>query len=214
MRSKKANVIPTQLGIIDVGIANLGSILRILSEEAEKVHLVTEPRHLSGLDRVVLPGVGAFPAAMRKLRDCQLDKALLEFVVDEAKPILGICLGMQLLAEAGEEFEETAGLGLVKGRVRRLSSKENHRIPHVGWNSLDITKESLLLKDIPEGSDFYFVHSFVFDPSDACDVVATSTHGEAFCSVVSKKNVVGVQFHPEKSSGNGRQLLRNFCEYV
>lgn len=206
-------LVPTTVGIVDVGIANLGSIERTLRETADDVVIVKETRQLSDVDRLVLPGVGAFPIAMSRLSDAGLDSGIRDLAVDRRLPVLGICLGMQLLASVGEEHGTTPGLDLISGRVRRFGDSHGSRIPHVGWNSVDLEAPSPLFNDIPTGMDFYFVHSFVFEVGDQLSRVASSTNGERFSAVVQKNNVLGVQFHPEKSSRIGRRLLRNFCEW-
>jgi len=204
--------IACRVGVVDIGIANLGSVLRVLSDLVDRVLPLTEPAQFADVDRIILPGVGAFPEAMRRLRDSRLDQSLTESVVDLGKPLLGICLGMQLLCSIGEEHEPTEGLGFIPGRVRRLDAASGLRVPHMGWNSLEVRRASPILSGIPNHQDVYFVHSYVFDPLDDADIVATTNHGSDFCSVIERRNVVGVQFHPEKSSNTGRSILRNFCE--
>ena len=206
-------LVPTTVGIVDVGIANLGSIERTLRETADDVVIVKETPQLSDVDRLVLPGVGAFPVAMSRLSDSGLATGIRDFAVERRRPILGICLGMQLLASVGEEHGTTPGLDLIPGRVRRFDDSYGSRIPHVGWNSVDLETPSPLFIDIPTGMDFYFVHSFVFEVRDQLSRTASTTNGERFSAVVQNDNVVGVQFHPEKSSRIGRRLLRNFCEW-
>jgi glutamine amidotransferase len=206
-------LVPTTVGIIDVGIANLGSIERTLRETADEVVIVKEAHQISEVDRLVLPGVGAFPVAMARLSDTGLAPGIRDFAVDRRQPILGICLGMQLLASLGEEYGTTPGLDLIPGRVRRFDDSYGSRIPHVGWNSVDLEAQSPLFIDIPTGMDFYFVHSFVFEVQHQHFCSASATNGERFSAVVQSDNVVGVQFHPEKSSRIGRRLLRNFCEW-
>ena len=204
--------IACRVGVVDVGIANLGSVLRVLTDLVDTVVPLTDPAQFAAVDRIILPGVGAFPEAMRRLRNSGIDQSLTESVVNLGKPLLGICLGMQLMCSIGEEHEQTEGLGLIPGRVRRLDGAPGLRVPHMGWNSLDVRQASPLLSGIPNRQDVYFVHSYVFDPLDSADVVATTHHGSDFCSVIERRNVIGVQFHPEKSSNTGRAILRNFCE--
>ena len=204
--------IPTSVGVIDIGMANLGSIERTLSEIAQEVVVVDRPGIMSSIDRLVLPGVGAFPAAMDQLHRTGLGAEITDFAGDARRAVLGICLGMQLLSSVGEEHQETPGLGLVGGRVRRLRTTGSVRIPHVGWNSVSVSDHPIF-REIENGTDFYFVHSYVFDADDVATRIATTEHGEQFTAGVGKSNVAGVQFHPEKSSRAGRRLLRNFCEW-
>jgi glutamine amidotransferase len=211
MTSVNSSRISTRVGIVDIGIANLGSLYRSLVDIVESVSLVKGPEDLTSIDRLILPGVGSFPEAMKRLRYFELETAIRQFVELDEKPLLGICLGMQLLATIGEEFEETRGLGLIEGRVRKLAAHESVRIPHVGWNSVKFLRQSHLLRGIPDNQDFYFIHSFLFVPSDRRATTAVTVHGEQFTSVVQKDNIAGVQFHPEKSSAMGQRLLLNFC---
>lgn len=202
--------ISTRVGIVDIGIANIGSLHRSLIDIVESVTLIRTPNDLATIDRLILPGVGSFPEAMKRLRDCNLGTAIDAFVGTK-KPLLGICLGMQLLATVGEELQETHGLGLIDGRVQKLAKSELVRIPHMGWNSVQFSRPTPLLEGIPNNHDFYYVHSFVFVPREQDTVTAVTRYGEQFCSIVQKDNVFGVQFHPEKSSLMGQRLLANFC---
>lgn len=205
------NCAMTSVGIVDVGISNLGSIERILSGVADCVRIVRKPAEIDQVDRLVLPGVGAFPQAMNRLGSTGLSLAIKRFAQDRRGPVLGICLGMQLLAAVGEEHELTSGLNLIDGKVRKLSAV---RVPHVGWNAVEIRLDCALMEGIPSGTDFYFVHSYVFDPVNEQSLVATATHGERFSAVLVDRNIAGVQFHPEKSSRAGRRLLQNFCRWL
>lgn len=205
--------VATTVGIVDVGIANLGSIERTLRDICDRVQVVTEPLMLNSLDRLILPGVGAFPVAMRRLESSGLADGIKHFVRELRRPTMGICLGMQLLASEGEEHEKTPGLDLINGRVRRFKNDNGVRIPHVGWNSVEVKRPSPIFKNVNSGNDFYFVHSFVFDVADEATLVAVAQNGESFSASVENGNVAGVQFHPEKSSRIGRVLLKNFCEW-
>lgn len=206
--------IPTTVGVIDIGIANLGSIERTLSEIADEVVIINKVGLCDAVDRLVLPGVGAYPAAMELLRTSEMSAEIRAFAARPNRAVLGICLGMQLLSSTGEEHEVTEGLNLIPGHVRKLSSSGNERIPHVGWNSVHFTSEHPLFVNIADESDFYFVHSYVFDVLHQNARIAATRHGEVFSAAVCHENVVGVQFHPEKSSRAGRTLLRNFCEWT
>lgn len=170
-----------------------------------------DPEELDRADRIVLPGVGAFEDAMRNLRDRGLDEALAKAVLAEGAPLLGICLGMQLLAERGTEGTETPGLGFVAGVVARLEpTATDRRIPHVGWNEVHEQRPSTLLQGIPRDADFYFVHSYHVRCNDRDDVAAMTPYCGGFSSVIERRNIFGTQFHPEKSQRHGFALLKNF----
>lgn len=168
------------------------------------------PADLVGADKVVIPGVGAFADAMNNLNTMGWTSALRQAVLEQKKYVLGICLGMQLLADVGFESGQTPGLGLIPGSVVRLMSKNLfERIPHVGWNEIYQTASSPLFNNVPDGSDFYFVHSYtVAAPADA--VIATTPYCGSFAAAVNVGRVFGVQFHPEKSTPVGFEVLKNF----
>jgi glutamine amidotransferase len=202
------------IGIIDYGMGNRRSVQKAL-ERAGAVAPIT--RNLEELRRcggLVLPGVGAFPLAMENLRRLGLDELVRTQAV-AGVPVLGICLGMQLLFESSDELGSTPGLGILAGGVSRLSAGEL-RIPHIGWNEVRWERPSPLTRDLPaEGCPFYHVHSFAARPATREDIVASTEYGERFATVVERGRVFGVQFHPEKSSRHGLQLLENFvrvCE--
>jgi len=196
--------------IVDYGVGNLASAQRALEECGAKVRISDDPRDLAGADRIVVPGVGAFAHAMRKLRSGGWVEPLRAAVLDDGIPVLGICLGMQLLAASGEEGGGEVGLGLIPGSVRRLVPAAHERIPHVGWNAVEPRFAAPLFAGIPSGTDFYFVHSYEFVPDDATDIAATAPYCGSIVAAVARGHISGVQFHPEKSSRAGFQLLRNF----
>ncbi len=197
--------------VVNYGMGNLASVLRSLEECGVPVVLAGKPQELSDATHMVLPGVGGFADGMRHLVELGLIDAVRKAASVDGIPVLGICLGMQLLASRGEEGGGTAGLDLIPGQVVRLKSVETGtKIPHVGWNEVNFVKASGLSRGIESGSDFYFVHSYHFVPLSADVVIARTPYCGEFVSAVQKDNVVGVQFHPEKSSHVGRQLLRNF----
>lgn len=199
--------------IVDYGMSNLGSIRRSLEECGADVFTSADPRDIRHASRIVLPGVGVFAEGMANLHQMGWIDPLRRAAGEEGIPLLGICLGMQLLAGWGFEGGETAGLGLVPGKVVRLESDTpSTRIPHVGWNEVYPVASMPLLAGIPDGSDFYFVHSYHFVPADAGHVLATTPYCNGFVSAVVSGNVFGVQFHPEKSGRPGFQLLRNFLK--
>ena len=200
-----------RVAIVDYGLCNLDSVQRAFETLGAKAFVTDAPADLSEADRIVLPGVGAFPDAMRNLRARGLDDALGEQVLEEGAPFLGVCLGMQMLATIGHEVEESKGLGWFDAQVVRLTlTEQDRRIPHVGWNEVTPTSESPLFDGIPPGADFYFVHSFHFVCAHDDDVLATTPYCGGFTSVVNREHVYGVQFHPEKSQQWGLQLLANF----
>jgi glutamine amidotransferase len=199
-----------RVGLINYGMGNLGSVRRALEDLDAEVVIAERPELLSDVDRMVLPGVGAFGEAMARLRASGWEAALHRSVRDEGKVLLGICLGMQMLGESSDENGLTDGLGFIPGRVRRLDSMGCAlRIPHVGWNDVRFTGGARLFAGIPQDVDFYFVHSYALDP-DAAGVCATASYGGRMAAAVEHGRVLGTQFHPEKSSAAGRQVLRNF----
>jgi imidazole glycerol-phosphate synthase subunit HisH len=196
--------------IINYGMGNLGSVRRSFEECGANVEITTNPEDLRRASRVVLPGVGAFSDGMKQLVRIGWADAIRE-VIEEKKPFMGICLGMQLLAEKGYEGGEALGLKVIPGEVVRLNSHSTEeRIPHIGWDDVCVTQTSPLFSDIPYSSDFYFVHSYHFTPACSNHIIATTPYCGGMVSAVQNDNVFGVQFHPEKSSKPGRQLLKNF----
>jgi len=198
-----------RVGVIDYGMGNRRSVEKALERAGALATISRDRDELRRCHGLVLPGVGAFPLAMRNLHALGLDE-LLHAQVRGGVPLLGICLGMQLLFEHSEELEPTAGLGLLPGNVTRLSAG-GLRIPHIGWNEVRWERPSGLAEGLPGGSvPFYHVHSFAVRPAASEDVLATTEYGERFVTVVQRGTVFGVQFHPEKSSRHGLELLANF----
>ncbi len=195
----------TEVALIDAGGANLGSVRYALERLGVEPRLVRDADGLRGADRVILPGVGAAPAAMARLRDQGLIEPLQQLQV----PLIGICLGMQLLFERSEEGEVDC-LGLLSGVVRHLTPALGIRVPHMGWNRLLPMRESNLLQDLPEQASAYFVHSYAAPVT--ADTVAACDHGGLFTAVVQNGLRSGAQFHPERSAETGARILRNFLE--
>ena len=198
--------------IIDYGMGNLGSVRRSFEECGADVQILKDPQEFNGASRVVLPGVGSFKDGMEHLEN----RGWVDFInwmIEEKLPLLGICLGMQLLAEKGYEGGQVPGLGVIGGEVVRMDPQsDEERIPHVGWDDVCVTQSTPLFSDIPNESDFYFVHSYHFVPVCEDRIIATTPYCGGVVSAVQKNNVFGVQFHPEKSSKSGRKLLENFLK--
>jgi imidazole glycerol-phosphate synthase subunit HisH len=200
-----------RVAIIDYGMCNLDSVARAV-EECGGIPLVTDQaRDLELVNRIILPGVGAFADGMRNIRERSLDKILHEQVILKHIPFLGICLGMQLMATKGYEGGETAGLGWIDGEVRRLEPTEGDtRIPHIGWNEVVFTEGTPLYRGVSSGKDFYFVHSYHLLCRHEQDILSRTPYCGGFASSVGRSAMFGVQFHPEKSQRPGFQVLRNF----
>ena len=200
------------IAVVDYGVGNLFSLCCSLERIGADAKVTSDPAEIRSAEKIILPGVGAFADAAKKLRDSGLDKVILEQVA-QGKEIMGICLGMQMLFEKSYEFGEHTGLGLLKGSVIGMEGTipAELKIPHIGWNALHFKKDSKLLKYIKEGDCVYFVHSFYVDPG-AESVVATAEYGNFVTAAVQKGNVMGCQFHPEKSGEVGLNILRAFCE--
>jgi glutamine amidotransferase len=193
--------------LVDYGVGNIASVTRALQHLGAEVELTADPVHVASSERIVLPGVGAFAPARRRLAETGLDAALLEAVRNGSR-LLGLCLGFQLLFDESEEHGTTPGLGVVRGRIAPFP--RSVRVPHVGWNALAVAREHGLFSGVPSGTYVYFVHSYRPEGVDPEDVAATCDYGERFPAAIQCGNVWGCQFHPEKSSEAGRKLLRNF----
>ena len=200
--------------IVDYGLGNLFSVQKAFEMLGAEVKVSGAAEDICAADRIVLPGVGAFGDGMDFLREKGLDSALTEEVMGKKKPFLGICLGLQFLAETGEEHGEHTGLGWIKGRIRKLDvEKQGLKIPHIGWNDLTMVRKSPLFAGINPVADFYFVHSYQLDCGDPADLVATATYGETITAAIQHGNIFATQFHPEKSQDNGLKLLENFIRW-
>lgn len=199
-----------RVAIVDYGMGNLDSVARAVEECGGNPLVTDEPRDVAAAAAVILPGVGAFAKGMANIRERGLDRALIDDVAANDVPLLGVCLGMQLLGTTGTEGEETGGLGLVQGRIVRIETGESLRVPHVGWNEVHHARPHPLFDGLPSGRDFYFVHSYHLRCDDPADVVATVPYGGDVVAAVARASVAGVQFHPEKSQRAGFHLLRNF----
>lgn len=197
-----------RFGIIDYGMGNLGSVRNALESIGAEVSIVDRGEGLADVGAVILPGVGAFGVGMEGLRSRGFVEALETNVRERRKPMLGICLGLQLFARWGRELGDHQGLGWFDGEVARLPPGDGLRIPHIGWN--DVEASGPLFEGIPSPSAFYFVHSYCFVPTDPSIVSGRTEYGARFVSAISSENVHAVQFHPEKSHKYGIRLLQNF----
>ena len=201
------------VAIVDYGVGNLFSLASSFAAVGAEVVVTADPAVLRAAERIVLPGVGAFGDAAAKLRESGLDRVVIE-QARAGKPLLGICLGMQLLFEKSFEYGEHEGLGLIKGEIRPIADviPPSLKIPHIGWNALHFGKEkSPLFRYLNEGDHVYFVHSF-YGANCAESVIATAEYGAELTAAVGDGNVFGCQFHPEKSGRSGLAILRAFCE--
>jgi glutamine amidotransferase len=196
--------------IVNSGVCNLDSIRRAMEECGGKPVVSDDPHVVEGADRIILPGVGSFAAAMQAMNEKGLAAGLRNLLARRQIPFLGICLGMQLMATRSQEFGETAGLDLIPGEIVPLQSTQaGERIPHMGWNEAHPREGATLLRDLPVGTDFYFVHSYYYDCAKE-HVLATCPSYGGFAAAVQRDHLMGVQFHPEKSQKAGFRLLRNF----
>ena len=194
--------------IVDYGVGNLKSVTNAMSYLGLETRITSDAAELERADAIILPGVGAFPDAAEKLRAPDLDKVLIAQA--EKKPILGICLGMQLLFDRGEEVRPCEGLGLVPGHVAKIQTE--YKLPHIGWNSLKFQNDSPIFKGLDDGAYVYFVHTFCGYADFETDVIARTDYGPSVVAAVSHGNVFGCQFHPEKSGETGLAILKNFGE--
>ncbi len=200
------------IAIIDYGVGNLFSLVSSFKAIGADTVITGDIETIKKADKLILPGVGAFGDAIKKLRETSLDKVLIE-QAQNGKPVMGICLGMQMLFEKSYEYGEHEGLGLLKGKVVPMENRlpENLKIPHIGWNALIFKKENPLFKYINNGDCVYFVHSYY---AEGCDdsLLATAEYGKELTAAVAKGNIYGCQFHPEKSGNVGLNILKAFCE--
>ena len=201
------------IGLIDYNMGNLQSVRNAFEKLGVSVKIIQKAEEIAVCDKIILPGVGAFKDAMQCLKEREMDEAIRDFATSH-KPLLGICLGMQLLFESSVEFGKSVGLGLIEGEIVQFDTsrfQSRLKVPHMGWNELFITQKSALFKGMPEAFYLYFVHSF----HAQCDekyIIGKTMYGYEFPSAVQKNNVYGFQPHPEKSHENGLKILKNFVE--
>ncbi len=197
--------------LIDAGTGNLRSVQKALENIGAKVTRTDDPQKVLSGKRVVLPGVGAFGDFMSGLRLRGLEDAV-KGIAMRGVPLLGICVGMQALFEVGEEMGEHAGLGLLAGKVVRFAESLSVKIPHTGWNQVEVKKDVSLFNQVNDGAYVYFNHSYYCQPWNSSDVIGTTDYGLTYACAVQRENIFGVQFHPEKSQALGLQILNNFLE--
>ena len=206
------------IAIVDYGMANLRSVEKALQKAGGDAQITSDPQRIAAAERVVLPGVGAFCAAMTNLNASGLRDAVCG-AMTSGKPFLGICVGMQMLFENSSEMGLSDGLGTVSGEVVKFFEVRSNpqtvglKVPHIGWNRLDFPRESALMKGVEPGSRVYFVHSFYPEPADPTLTSATSEYGIDFCCAIERGNIAATQFHPEKSGAVGQIILRNFVNW-
>lgn len=202
------------IAIVDYGMGNVRSILNALSFVGADAIVTAEEEDLRDADAIILPGVGAFPDAMKNLHEKNLVPLLQDLVLKQQKPLLGICLGMHLLAKLGLEHQKTDGLNWIDSEVVPLNRHPRHKVPNVGWCPVKIKKPSVLFSSLADGSDFYFVHSFQMICNREHDVLAEADHARPIVAAVESNNIVGVQFHPEKSQDNGLTFFENWIRSI
>jgi len=199
--------------IVDYGVGNLQSVKNAFLHNGSCVARVSDdPKSLREADAIVLPGVGAFREGIEMLRKKGFVELLNTQVLQKKTPILAVCLGMQFLMDSSEEGGDTLGLGWISGRVSRFSLSSDYRIPHMGWNNLDFSQQANMFKGITRDKNFYFAHSYIVNSMERDQVLATCHYGHQFPAAVRKENIIGLQFHPEKSHHNGLIVIDNFID--
>jgi len=199
--------------ILDYGSGNVKSVLNLFSSITKNIVVSNNPTEIQKATHIILPGVGAFSAAMRKIHERLPIDILEEVVLGNKRPFLGICVGMQVLATRGMEFGECRGLGWIDGIVEKIET-QHLPLPHIGWNNISQKRESPLLDGLRTDSDFYFVHSYALRLEENQQILATTNYEEEFCSILQQDNIYGVQFHPEKSQQAGINLAKNFLSLI
>lgn len=200
--------------IIDYGLGNINAFVNVYERLNIPVKVAQNKEQLIGATKLILPGVGAFDYAMTKLNNSGMKEDITELVLNYKLPIMGICVGMQILADSSDEGN-MQGLGWIEGKVKLFDTSNlrfKTKLPHMGWNTINPINGNPLLRSFDTESRFYFLHSYYFEPSNSESVIAITEYGKKYASAVNKENIYGIQFHPEKSLSNGMQLLKNFAE--
>lgn len=200
------------IAIIDYDAGNVKSVEKAIEYLGYSCVLTRDPQTLINADKLILPGVGAFGDCMERLNSYGLTDLIRKLVLEDRKPFLGICLGLQLMFESSDEAPGVEGLALLKGKIKRIPDGENIKIPHMGWNSLSFPRESRLFKGIKDDSYVYFVHSYYLEAADEACVAATCEYSTHIHAAVEQGNIFGCQFHPEKSSEVGLAIIKNYLE--
>ena len=200
-----------QIGVVDYGASNIFSVLRALTFLGADAKIISKRGDFNSVDKIILPGQGSMGACIENLKKNELFESLKNTISE--KPYLGICLGLQVLFSVSEESLGDQGLNIFPEKIERFIDSKNLKIPHMGWNQVEFKKDHFINSEIPNSSNFYFVHSFASKIVEESKVLAQTTHGEIFNSAVIKENIIGVQFHPEKSGSQGLRFLKNFIDW-
>lgn len=201
------------IGLVDINIGNTQSLFALIKRLNHKVKLCKTKDDLTNIDKLILPGVGAFGKFINELKERKIFDEINKYVRN-GMPLLGICVGYQVLFENCEEFGFHSGFNFLKGNIKKFDVTKGIKIPHVGWNNLNFQKNSLLLKNISEDNDFYFCHSYTAQGVDNHDILSKTNYECEFVSSIQKNNIYGVQFHPEKSQENGKKIINNFLSII
>jgi imidazole glycerol-phosphate synthase subunit HisH len=202
------------LALIDYGMGNLSSVKKaFIASGAGDIEIINEPSRLTDADALILPGVGNFGDGIKSLEKAGFAEAIINDVA-KGKPLIGICLGMQLLMETSEEAPNSKGLGIFKGKSIRFSDDMNLKVPHIGWNSVAFKRPNKFTDNLIDNEYFYFVHSYYVEPEDHSIIIGTTDYGIKFCSCIGKDNVFATQFHPEKSQDAGLNMIKNFIDNI
>ena len=202
------------IGVLDYGVGNVGAFLRIYHSNNIEATSVKSSKDFSKIDRIILPGVGSFDSAMKKLNESGLRKTLDKFVLNDNYPLLGVCIGMHMLGISSDEGN-SEGLGYINGITKKIGTADDNKkilIPHMGWNNIKVAAKDSIWSNINMDEGFYFLHSFYFEPNDTASIIGISEYHKSFACAIRHNEVYGFQFHPEKSLSNGIQLLINFAE--
>jgi glutamine amidotransferase len=204
------NINNPEIVIIDYNTGNVDSVIKATKLFNPSVELTNNPKVIENAKKIILPGQGSFNYGMEQLHNLGLVNLIKDKVLNKKTPVLGICLGMQILANSSNENKHTEGLGFVDGEIKKIPTK--YKLPHIGWNEVSFKSTNKIFSNIENDKDFYFVHSYYFKYKNRENVIATSNYGFEFPSVIQKDNILGFQFHPEKSLKNGLKLMSNFLE--